>query len=101
LLGPLHLIMILIYVRAGESLWRAPETERFSIVEMVRAFADLSLGEFLQSFGWAGIYALTAWAITAPVLLGVLYLILRPVLRRLATRKVAANSPDASAASGS
>jgi uncharacterized protein (DUF2062 family) len=86
LLGPLHVIMILVYVRIGEVLWRAPDAERFSIVEMVRAFADLSFGEFLQRFGWAGVHAFTAWALTAPLLLAALYFVLRPIMRRFATR---------------
>jgi uncharacterized protein (DUF2062 family) len=90
LLGPVHLVMILVYVRVGEVLWRAPKADRFSIVEMVRAFSDLSLGNFLQRFGWAGIHAFTAWALTAPLLLALIYFPLRPVLRRLAARQLTA-----------
>lgn len=92
LLWPAQVLMILIYVRIGEVIWRAPDTERFSIVEMVSAFSDLSLGEFLQRFGWAGVHALTAWILTAPFLLAMVYFFFRPVLLRLAFRK----PPDAS-----
>jgi uncharacterized protein (DUF2062 family) len=101
LLGPVHVIMILVYVRIGEVLWRAPETERFSIVEMVRAFADLSFGEFLQRFGWAGVHAFTAWALTAPLLLAALYFLLRPLLRRVAARRSVADAAASSAPSAS
>lgn len=87
LLWPVQVLMILVYVRIGEVIWRAPETDRFSIVEMVRAFGDLSLGEFLQRFGWAGVHAFTAWILTAPLLLAIVYFFFRPILRRLAFRK--------------
>lgn len=81
-LTPVHLVMILVYVRIGETIWRAQD-ERFSVSEMIRAFGELSAGEFLQRFGWAGVHAFTAWALTAPIVFGLVYLIARPALRRL------------------
>ena len=93
-LGPLHVVMILVYVRIGEVLWRAPEADRFSIVEMVRAFADLSFGEFLQRFGWAGVHAFTAWALTSPLLLATIYFFFRPIMRRFAARAPVAKIPS-------
>jgi uncharacterized protein (DUF2062 family) len=83
LLGGLHLLMILVYVRLGESLLGA-EGERFSIVEMIGAFGELTFADFLRRFGMAGLHALLAWALTAPVLYLVVYYIARPALRRLA-----------------
>ncbi len=83
LLGPVHLIMIVLYVRLGEWLWRMQD-DRFTIAEMLRVFREASLGEFLHHFGWAGIHAFTAWALTAPLLITVIYFALRPALRRLA-----------------
>ncbi len=83
LLGPLHLVMIVVYVRLGESLWRMHD-DRFTIAEMLRVFREATFGEFLQRFGWAGIHAFTAWALTAPLLIAVIYFALRPALRRLA-----------------
>lgn len=85
LLTPVHLVMILIYVRTGEWIWGANE-DRFSVVDMVQSFAELSLMEFLSKFGWAGIHALTAWTITAPLVFGALYYALRPIINRLASR---------------
>jgi uncharacterized protein (DUF2062 family) len=84
LLGGVHLLMILVYVRLGEWLWRAPAEEKFSVREMISAFAELSFRDFLTQFGWAGLHALTAWALTAPLLLAAVYFPLRPVMRRLA-----------------
>lgn len=81
-LSPLHLVMILVYVRTGETLWGATE-DRFSVADMLRSFRDLSLGDFLQRFGMAGVHAFTAWALTAPVLYWIIYYSARPALRRL------------------
>jgi hypothetical protein len=60
------------------------EGGRFTIGDMLRTFRDETFIVFLERFGWAGIHALTAWIITTPLLLAVLYYPLRPVLRRLA-----------------
>lgn len=90
LLGPLHLIMIAVYVRLGEWLWGV-SADRFSITEMVRTFQEATWSEFLQRFGWAGIHALTAWTVTTPVLVFALYRVLRPVMRRLAEKRLTAS----------
>ena len=83
LLGPLQLVLIIAYVRIGEWLWRAQES-RFTIAEVLRVFREANLGEFLQQFGWAGVHAFTAWALTTPLLTATLYYILRPIMRHLA-----------------
>jgi len=83
-LGPVQLVMILGYVRLGEWLWQAQD-DRFTIGEMLRFFREASLGGFLQRFGWAGIHAFTAWALTSPVLFAAVYWLTRPALRRLAS----------------
>jgi uncharacterized protein (DUF2062 family) len=100
-LGPVHLVMILVYVRLGETLWGATGEARFSITEMLQAFADLSLGEFFQRFGLAGVHAFTAWALTAPLLYWASYYTALPALRRLtrllpARGGIGASAPPAS-----
>ncbi len=83
LLGPLQLVLIVGYVRLGEWLWRAGENQ-FTVAEVLRGFREASLGEFLQRFGWAGVHAFTAWALTAPLLIAVVYYATRPVMLKLA-----------------
>ncbi len=85
LLGPLQLVLILVYVRAGEVLWGSTG-QKFTIAEMIRAFREQSFGDFLQQFGWAGIHALTAWAVSAPLIVVLVYFAFRPMLRRAAGR---------------
>lgn len=87
-LGPLQLLLILAYVRLGEWLWRA-QGDRFTLGEMIQVFRNASLGEFLRRFGWAGIHAFTAWAVTTPLLIVLVYRLLRPALRRLASKSTA------------
>ncbi len=81
-LSPLHLIMILVYVRIGEWLWRA-RGDQFSIVDMLTSFKELSFGAFLHKFAWAGVHAFTAWSLTAPLLFALVYFPARVALRRL------------------
>lgn len=83
LMTPVHLPMIVVYVKTGEWIWGAQE-QSFSVVELVQNFAELSLGEFLHKFGWAGVHAFTAWIISAPLIFALVYFPLRPVIRRLA-----------------
>jgi uncharacterized protein (DUF2062 family) len=84
LLGPIHVVMIFVYVRMGELVWGATE-DRFTISEVITTFREASFLEFLERFGWAGVHAFTAWILTAPILLAGIYYPLRPVIRRLAS----------------
>ncbi len=81
--GPLHLVMILVYVRLGETLLGATGEDRFTVADVVAAFRDLPLGDFLARFGLAGLHAFVAWALTAPILYWVSYYAALPALRRL------------------
>ncbi len=81
LLGPVQLVLILVYVRLGEVLWRATD-DRFTIAELMQAFRDKSIADFLERFGWAGVHAFTAWLLTAPLVLAAVYFAVRPALRR-------------------
>lgn len=83
LLGPVQIALILVHVRVGEWLWRA-EGDRFTVGEMLRVFRESSVAEFLARFGWAGIHALTAWLLLAPVFAVIIYFSARPALRRAA-----------------
>jgi hypothetical protein len=83
--------MILVYVRLGEWIWRDPPLP-LSVPVLVQSFREQSLLEFLQRFGWAGIHAFTAWAVTLPLLILGLRALARPVLRRAARTLAARRS---------
>ena len=80
-LGPVQLVMILVYVRMGEWLWATPG-EPFTVTAMIRAFSEVTFSEFLGRFGQAGWHAFTAWLLTAPLLAGAVYAGLRPFIRK-------------------
>lgn len=84
-LGLFQLALILVYVRIGEVLWGSEATS-FAVTEVVRVFREESLGTFFQQFGWAGVHAFTAWLITTPLVVGLIYVSLRPVFRRLSRK---------------
>jgi uncharacterized protein (DUF2062 family) len=86
LLGPLQLLLILVYVRLGEIIWGA-RGDQFTVADIFEVFRHASVGEFFQRFGWAGVHALTAWLVTTPILIAALYFSLRVPLRRWAQRR--------------
>lgn len=87
-LGPLQLVLILVYVRIGERIWSAPEMP-LSVTVLAKAFTD-DPGAFMQRFGWTGVHAATAWGLSAPVIMAAVYFPLRGVMRRVARSKLKA-----------
>ena len=84
LLGPVQLVLIIAYVRIGETIWRAAPMP-LSVPIIVRTFrADP--WAFLQRFGWTGVHAATAWVLSVPFIIAMIYYPLRPVLRKFAAR---------------
>jgi uncharacterized protein (DUF2062 family) len=85
LLGPLQLVLILVYVRIGEKIWQA-EPMPLSVSTIVSSF-KASPGAFMQRFGMTGVHAATAWILSVPVILAVIYFPIRPLLHKLAKKK--------------
>jgi len=84
-LGPVHLVMIVVYVRIGEAIWSA-ERIPLSVSVLLQTFREETFVGFLQRFGWAGVHAFTAWLITLPLLVFGLQAIVRPIIRHAAQR---------------
>ena len=84
----MQLVLILVYVRIGEKIWGASPVP-LSVPTLIRAFRE-SPGAFLQRFGWTGVHAATAWLLSVPFIVGLLYYSLRPLLRRFSRRSVVA-----------
>jgi hypothetical protein len=78
---PLQLATVLLFMRAGESLFGAEHVPLSIPMLMERFFA--APGQFLADFGMIGLYAVVVWLLIAPVLFGVIYFISRPVIERL------------------
>lgn len=82
LVYPLHLALILVFVRIGEWIVGAPRIT-FSVPELVRKF-DASPRQFLKDFGMTGLHGILAWLIIAPFVAALIYFILLPPLKKLA-----------------
>jgi uncharacterized protein (DUF2062 family) len=80
--APLQLPGIYLFARIGERLTRSPPVP-FSISGLVQQFRA-SPWQFLQHFGSTGLRAVLAWLLIAPLIAALVYLALRPPLRRLA-----------------
>jgi uncharacterized protein (DUF2062 family) len=85
--SPLQLTLILVFVRLGEWLTRAPHLQ-LSIPLLVRKFQDSPMN-FLREFGLTGLHGIIAWLLVAPFLTALLYGALLPPLRKLAALKAA------------
>ena len=92
LLAPVQLLLILVYVRAGEWIWRAP-SDHFSVADVVRTFHENGWAAFLGRFGWAGVHAVTAWAASAPVVMLGIYLLTRTPLARMEAAVRSSHTP--------
>ena len=81
---PLHLATILLFIRAGEALFGVPHTS-LSLAMMVQKFGA-GPTQFLRDYGMLGLYAVTAWALLAPVLLAVIYGVSLPLVKGISNR---------------
>jgi uncharacterized protein (DUF2062 family) len=82
LISALQLALILVFVRVGEFIVRAPPTH-FSISEMLQKFRQSPV-KFFQEFGMVGIHGIIGWLLIAPFLAATLYFIFLPLLKKLA-----------------
>lgn len=77
---PLQLVLLLPYYRAGEALFHLPPVPLSIPVLIQRFFENIPL--FLKEYGMTGLRGILVWALTAPFAAALLWLILRPLLRR-------------------
>lgn len=82
LLWPVHLAMIVVYIKIGATLYGAAVMP-FDAEEVSRLFWH-SQREFWARFGLMGLHATSAWLLSVPVIIAAIYFPLRPVVRRLA-----------------
>ena len=81
LVYPLHLALILIFIRLGERLVGAPLIS-FSIPQLVGKFKDSPL-QFARDFGMAAWHGVSAWLLIAPVAAVLIKMAVMPALRKL------------------
>lgn len=81
LVYPLHLALILVFIRLGESLYGVPLIS-FSIPQLVVKFKDDPL-QFARDFGLAAWHGVSAWLLIAPLAAILIKLAVMPVVSRL------------------
>lgn len=84
LVYPLHLALILVFIRAGQWLHGDPMLA-LSIPQMLVQFKDDPM-QFTRDFGLAAWRGITAWAIVAPFLAIAIKFSVTPLLARMAAR---------------
>jgi hypothetical protein len=82
LVYPLHLALILVFIRLGQRLHGVPLLT-LSIPQMVARFRD-DPALFARDFGLAAWHGITAWLIVAPIIAIIVKLAVTPVLARVA-----------------
>ena len=82
LVYPLHLAMILVFIRMGEHLYQVPLIS-FSIPQLLERFKVDPL-QFVRDFGMTAWYGVSAWLIVAPLAAFLIKLAVMPFLMRLA-----------------
>lgn len=85
LLYPLHLLLLLPFYRAGETLFRQPHVPIFSVADLMQRFSNDPM-QFLMDYSMVGLYGVVVWCLIAVPLTGLLYLILRRPLQMLGAR---------------
>ena len=79
---PLQFMLLLLFVRIGEWIMRAPPVS-FSIPEMLRKFHESPV-KFMHEFGMTGVHGIVAWAALAPFSIALIYFLLLTPLKKLA-----------------
>ncbi len=81
LVYPLHLALILVFIRLGERLYGVPLIS-FSIPQLLEKFKNDPL-QFARDFGVAAWHGVSAWLLIAPVVAVLIKLAVTPLLKRL------------------
>ena len=82
---PLHLALILVFIRLGQQLNGAPLI-RLSIPELMTQFKD-SPAQFGRDFVMAALHGIEAWAIAAIILIPLIRMVSLPLLKKLIRKK--------------
>ena len=84
LVYPLHLASVLLFIKAGEWLFSVPPT-RLSISLLIERF-EAGPGKFFADFGMLAVYGVCVWALIAPVLFALIYVITWQLTERASHR---------------
>lgn len=81
LVYPVQIVLLIPFYRAGERLFGAEPVPIVNVPDLVARFGA-DPWQFLIDYGLVGLYGITVWMLVAPVLAGLAYLLLKPMLER-------------------
>lgn len=81
LIYPVQIALVAVYVRLGEALFGAQPVPLTPTTLLQEFSAGPSA--FLTKYGMAGFYGVTAWAISAPLLIAALYFPLKKIFEKM------------------
>ena len=84
LVYPVHLASVLLFIKAGEWLFSVPPTP-LSITLLIERF-EAAPGKFFADFGMLAVYGVCVWALIAPVLFALIYVITWQLTERASHR---------------
>jgi len=82
LVYPVQILLLIPFYRAGERLFGAEPVPIVNVPDLVERFGADPL-KFLVDYGLVGLYGITMWTLVAPLLAGLAYLLLKPMLERV------------------
>lgn len=85
-LTPVHLLLLPVFLRLGEWVLGVPPISFNPSVMMSELKADPSL--FFSNYGMAALHASLAWLLTAPLVGVILFLVLKPLFKRIQRHSV-------------
>lgn len=85
LLYPVHLLLLLPFYRAGETLFGQEHVPIFSITDLLTRFEASPL-QFMVDYGMVGFYGVVVWCLIAPLAIALTYFAARAPIRVLARR---------------
>ena len=100
LVYPAQIVLLIPFYRAGERLFGAEPVPIVNVPDLVARFGEDPL-KFLVDYGLVGLYGITVWALVAPLLVALIYVLLKPILERARSRLRGAptGAPTSSSAS--
>lgn len=100
LVYPAQVLLLIPFYRAGERLFGAEPVPIVNVPDLIARFGA-GPWQFLLDYGLVGLYGIVVWCLVAPVLVALIYALLRPILERARSRLRGAptGAPTSSAAS--
>jgi uncharacterized protein (DUF2062 family) len=92
LVYPLQIVLLIPFYRAGERLFGAEPVPIVDVPGLIARFGE-SPWQFILDYGMVGLYGIVVWCLVAPLLAGLGYALLKPILVRLRPTSSAAAAP--------